>query len=103
MQQRFADLQRETGIAARHRMAYAIAFVYVEKQDLIRLGYSLVVTKVPHIDASIRKHQLGSGRVLFFALLPVAALATHVAYNNGWGLQQRLNGKFSQADSLSRY
>lgn len=43
MQQRFANGQRQTGIATRHRMADPVAFGCVEKQHLVGLGDSLIL------------------------------------------------------------
>src|SRR5262249_27954251 len=91
---RFADDQRQTGIATRHRVADPVTFGGVEKQRLVRLGDGLVTTQPPYIDAAIRKYQLCVGRALFRALAAGTALAVHVPDRNGWSFQQRLNGKF---------
>jgi len=42
-QLQFADDQRQTGIATRHRVTDPVAFGGVEKQHLVRLGYGLVI------------------------------------------------------------
>ena len=94
MQQRFADDQRQTGIAAGHGVAYPITFASVEKQHLIRLRYRLVTPKMPHIDAAIRKYELRVGRALFRTLVPVTTLAVHVPDRNSRRFQQGSNGKF---------
>src|SRR5437667_634784 len=78
-QLRFTDGQRQTGIATRHRVAHAVAFAGVEKQSLVRLGDSLIMAKMAHIDAAIWKHYLCGGRAPFVTLVPTAALAAHVS------------------------
>jgi hypothetical protein len=91
---RFADDQRQTGIATWYGVADPITFGGVEKQRLVRLGDGLVTTQPPHIDAAIRKHQLCVGRALFRALATGTALAVHIPDRYGRSFQQRLNGKF---------
>jgi hypothetical protein len=89
----FADGQGQTGIATRHGVGDPVAFGGVEEQHLVCLGDGLVMPKMPHIDAAIRKHQLGGGRALFRARMRGAALAAHVPDRNGRRSQQILNGK----------
>jgi hypothetical protein len=93
-QLRFANDQRQTRIATRHGVADPIAFGRVEKQHLVCLGYSLVTPNMPYVDTTIRKHQLRSGRALFHALVPTAALAVRLRNRNRRSFQQRVNGKF---------
>ena len=94
MQQRLAKGKSQAGIAARYRMADAVAFAGIEEQHLIRFGDSLVLPKVPHINTAIRKYQVRRSGRLLCTQLPAAALAVHVLDCNGLSLQKRVNGKF---------
>jgi hypothetical protein len=53
-------------------MANAVAFESIEKQDLIRFAYGLVVSDVPHVDPAIWEHQLRAGCTLFGVWMPAA-------------------------------
>lgn len=75
-------------------MADPIAFGCVKKKDLIPIGNRLVVPKVPHIDAAIRKHHLCGGGAFFVALVPTAPLAAHLIDRNSRSTKQRSNGEF---------
>ena len=92
-QLRFADDQRQTGVATRHGVADPVTFGGVEEQHLVRFGYGLVMPKMPHIDAAIRKYQLRVGRALFRTLIRAAALAAHVPDRNGRRFQQSIERK----------
>jgi hypothetical protein len=61
---------------------------------LVRFGYGLVIANVPHVYASVRKHQLRGRRALFGALMAAGTPAIRVPNGNGWRSQQRLNNKF---------
>jgi hypothetical protein len=53
---RFADNHRQTGVATWHGMTDPVAFKSVEKKDLVCLGYGLILSGVPHVYATVRKH-----------------------------------------------
>jgi hypothetical protein len=78
-------------------MAHPVSFVRVEKQNLIRLGYRLILSKMAYIDAAIPKHEFWDGRALFRARRPAVALTIHVSDSNGRRFQQSLNTKFRHA------
>ena len=101
-QQRFADHQRQAGIAARHGMADPVAFGGIEKQYLIRLGDGLVAPQMSCIDPAIGKHQMRLGRAFLRTLLPAAALAAHIPDRDDWRFQQGLNGKFRHGAYFAR-
>ena len=75
-------------------MTDPIAFKGIEKQHLVRFAYGLVMSNMPHIDASVRKHQLRGGRALFGALMAAGTPAVRVPNGNGWRSQQTFNNKF---------
>src|SRR5580700_4135934 len=84
-------------------MAHPITFVGVEKQHLVCLGYGLVVPNMAHVDTAIRKNKFGRGCPLFRTLVPAPALAVDVPNRNGRRFQQKLNGNFRYAFSLSLF
>ncbi len=84
-------------------MAHPITFAGVEKQHLVCLGYGLVVPNMTHVDAAIRKNKFCRGCPLFRTLVSAPALAAHVPNRNGRRFQQKLNGDFGHAFSLSPF
>jgi hypothetical protein len=67
-------------------MTDAVAFKSIEKQDLVRFGYSLVKSNVPHVYAAVRKNQLSAGRALFGALMAAGTPAVCIPNGNDWRL-----------------
>jgi hypothetical protein len=78
-------------------MADTVVLGGVEKQDLVRLSYGLIMSHMPDVDSTILKHQLRGGGALFATLLPAAALAVRVPDCDGRRFQQRMNDKFRSA------
>jgi hypothetical protein len=75
-------------------MANAVAFESIEKQDLIRFAYGLVVSDVPHLDPAIWEHQLRAGCTLFGVWMPAATSTIRIPNRNSRRLQQRLHIEF---------
>jgi hypothetical protein len=96
-QHRLFHRQRQTRVAAFDRMADPIHFAGVEEQHLTGFGHGQVVADVAHVDAAIRKHQLGFVRALFFAHVPAQTGTIDVANGNGRRRQQRVDGEFGHA------
>jgi hypothetical protein len=78
-------------------MADPIAFIGIEKQYLVRVGYGLGVLNMPDVNATIRKHQLGRGCALFSAHVPATASAQRIPDRNDWRLEQGTDSEFRAA------
>ena len=89
VQERFVDDQIEAAVAARHRMADAIAFASVEEQHLIRFGDRFVLSNVPHENAAGREHQTRLARGLLVAAALARPRAGEVVNLDRRRLQQR--------------
>lgn len=75
-------------------MADTIAFRGIEKQYLVRFSYGLILPKMAHINAAIRKYQFCGSSELFCSLVTATARAVDVSHCDGWRGQQRLNCEF---------
>src|ERR1700727_1913919 len=93
----FGDGKRQAAIATWQGMADTVVLDSVEKQDLVRLSYGLIVPHMPDVDSTIGKHQLRGGCALSATLLPAAALTVRVPDCDGGRFQQRMNDKFRNA------
>ena len=78
-------------------MANPVAFVGVEKDQLIRFGHSLIFAEVSHVDAAIGKNQLRGRRALLRALRAANALAGRVPDRHSGSFEESLNVKFRHA------
>ena len=91
LQEVFAHCDGETGIAAFHRVADAIALRFVEEQHLVRFGDRVVASQMAHVDASVREDQVRGARALFGALVATAAVAGYIANSDDLRVQQILD------------
>jgi hypothetical protein len=53
---RLANRQRQTGVAAYDRVAYAVAFALVEEQYLVGLSDSIVIAEVTDIGTAVGEY-----------------------------------------------
>ena len=75
-------------------MTDPVTFGGIEKQHLVRFGHSLILSNMPHINATIGKDELRGCCALLRALVSASTPAQRVPNRNRRRLQQRLNGKF---------
>src|SRR5262249_47291287 len=83
-------------------MADAISFRRIEEQYLVPFSHRFVARPTPHIDATVREHQLRLDGVLFGTLAAQASPTAHVTHRDCWGVQERLNAEFSHVRLIVR-
>src|SRR5262249_12069334 len=81
----------QAGIAARDRVADAIALPGVVEQHLIGLGNGIVTAELAHIDATIGEHQMGFRGAFLVGLVATGARAHDVRHSYGRRAEQSLN------------
>jgi hypothetical protein len=84
-QRRRVDRDRKAGITALKRVANAIRFVFVEKDDLIGLRHGLDATHMMDVDPPIRKYEVCRANGLLSAQLLAPARTYDVPYGRRVG------------------
>jgi hypothetical protein len=75
-------------------MANSVSFGSVEKEQLVRFGYSLIAAEMANVDAAIRENELGGRSTLIGGLRAASAEAGRVPDGNDRSFKENLNVEF---------